>query len=111
MDFGLYRAWIQSTFVPVQTKVHFRLELYYGLYELYYRLARGQLGSTEAAGVSVPPPRSPGPRRPQTSITSMLLTVTRLSLSHTGLPSQSVGVWGVRQKIMVFRYQNQTLYQ
>ena len=25
----------------------------------------------------------------------MLLTVTRLSLSHAGLPSQSVGVWGV----------------
>jgi len=25
----------------------------------------------------------------------MLLTVTRLSLSHAGLQSQSVGVWGV----------------
>ncbi len=27
----------------------------------------------------------------------MLLTVTRLSLSHAGLPSQSVGVWGYPQ--------------
>ena len=38
----------------------------------------------------------------------MLLTVTRLSLSHAGLPSQSVGVWGVPpaaggKRKMVFR--------
>jgi hypothetical protein len=36
----------------------------------------------------------------------MLLTVTRLSLSHAGLPSQSVGVWGVAaggKRKMVFR--------
>jgi len=53
-----------------------------------YMLAGG-LG-TEAAGVSVPPPRSPGRR--QTSITSPFLTVTRLSPSHAGLPELTVGV-------------------
>ena len=52
----------------------------------------GGLG-TEAAGVSVPPPRSPGRR--QTSITSPFLTVTRLSPSHAGLPELTVGSWPI----------------
>ncbi len=41
----------------------------------------------------------------------MLLTVTRMSLSHTGLPSQSVGVWGgsIQYSVMVIRGNGVTL--
>ena len=45
VDFGLYRASIQSTFVPVQTKVHFRFPEFGGIGQPQCHVCRNSEGS------------------------------------------------------------------